>query len=76
MTSFLAMTTRQYLCPSLPVLSGRCFRGSNWIYVEINETFTKKPLPVLFAYKTEVNQLDNINRLEEKTFDIVFYADG
>lgn len=43
---------------------------------EIKESMSREPLAVLFAYKSEGSILDNLNRLEEKNFDIVFCADG
>lgn len=42
----------------------------------IQESMSREPLAILFAYKSEGNILKNLNKLEEKNFDIVFCADG
>ncbi|PEQ76579.1 DUF6602 domain-containing protein [Bacillus cereus] len=44
--------------------------------IEIQESLNREPLAILFAYKSEGNILQNLNRLKEKNFDIVFCADG
>lgn len=44
--------------------------------VTIQDSMSREPLAILFAYKSESNILDNLNKLKEKNFDIVFCADG
>lgn len=44
--------------------------------VIIQDSMSREPLAILFAYKSEGNILDNLNKLKEKNFDIVFCADG
>lgn len=44
--------------------------------IEIQESFSRAPLAILFAYKSEGNILQNLSSLKEKYFDIVFCADG
>lgn len=43
---------------------------------QIKESMNREPLAILFAYKSQGNILNHINRLKEKNFDIVFSADG
>ncbi|AWK48158.1 DUF6602 domain-containing protein [Bacillus velezensis] len=44
--------------------------------IEIQEAMSREPLAILFAYKSEGNILENLNKAENKYFDIVFCADG
>lgn len=44
--------------------------------VQISSAMPKEPLAILFAYYSQGDTLSNLNRLEEKNFNIVFSADG
>ncbi|WP_395761301.1 DUF6602 domain-containing protein [Bacillus sp. 3G2] len=43
---------------------------------QMKARFTKEPITVLFAYKSEGDTLNHLNDLEEKNIDMVFCADG
>ena len=42
----------------------------------VHDSFVKKPMAVLFAYKSSGDTLAYLNQLENKNFDMVFCADG